>query len=101
MHSLKELIEDALASTDNDADLAKALADSGALEEIVRQGTYGDAVVRQRLNYASEASLRAALSKARRTMGAFPVPILEGRRWARSTVEEYRKGHRRTAPTAT
>lgn len=96
MHSLKELIEKCLASTDNETELARALVDSGALERIVERGTYGDATVLHRLKYSSEAGLRAAVSKARKNKGSFPLPILEGRRWPKSTVDEYRKTQKRT-----
>lgn len=104
MPSLKELITEALTSAHNDAELARSLVESGALEQIVQLGTYDDATVQKRLDYASEAGMRAAVSKARRGKGAFPLPILDGRRWSRVSVDRYRKDRRRsttsTTPTA-
>ena len=45
MTSLQQLLAAALDSSSSDNELAKALVDSGALEEIVRLGTYDDATV--------------------------------------------------------
>jgi len=91
VNSLRELLEAALAATSTESDLAKMLVDSGSLDEAIRLGTYDEQEVIQRLSYASEAALRAAVSKARRSMGTFPLPRVEGRRWSRTDVEKYRK----------
>lgn len=90
MKPLKELITQALNETTNDEDLAQKLAASGALEQIVALGTYDEDIVQDRLNYATRAALRSGISKARRNKGTFPIPIIDGRHWARSEVEEYR-----------
>lgn len=100
MSSLEDRITDVLTSTVNDAELAKTLVDSGVLAEIIRRGTYDEDAVQKRLNYSSPAALRAALSKARRRKATFPLPVMEGRRWARSAVDEYRKTHRRPSSTS-
>lgn len=94
MSSLQDLVTDALTSTDNDSDLAKALVDCGALAEIIRRGTYDEDTVQKRLSYASPAALRAALSKARRKKGSLPIPVTEGRRWGRTAVNEYQRSRR-------
>lgn len=101
MPSLEDLITEALTSARNDAELARSLVESGALEQIVRLGTYDDATVQKRLDYASEAGMRAAVSKARRGKGAFPLPILDGRRWSRASVDRYRKDRRRSTTSTT
>lgn len=100
MTSLQQLLAAALDSSSSDNELAKALVDSGALEEIVRLGTYDDATVQRRLEYGSGAGLRAAVSKSRRGKGAFPLPVLEGRRWSRRAVESYNNDRRRRSSTA-
>lgn len=91
MTELKELLTQAVNNTDNDTDLANQLIESGALAAIVRLGTYEEETVQKRLKYSSDAALRAALSKARRNKGTFPLPVLEGRRWSRQSVDDYRK----------
>ncbi|MGP5220663.1 hypothetical protein ACTXMB_15115 [Arthrobacter rhombi] len=100
MPALEELIAEAMATSSDDTELAKALVESGALDEIVRRGTYDDTAVQKRLDYSSGAGLRAAVSKARHGKGAFPLPILEGRRWSRVAVEKYNKVRRRPASSA-
>lgn len=97
MNSLRERLEAALAATSTESDLAKALVDSGSLDEAIRLGTYDEQEVIQRLSYASDAALRAAVSKARRSKGTFPLPKVEGRRWSRTDVEKYRKTQRTSA----
>lgn len=99
VETLEELIASALSTTNDDTQLAKTLVASGALAEIIRRGTYDEATVQKRLNYASANGIRSALSKARHNKGSFPEPIVEGRRWARTEVEEYRKTKRRTSQT--
>lgn len=95
---LKELINQALSEAATDDELARKLADSGALEQIVTLGTYDEDTVQERLNYASRAALRAGVSKARRNKGTFPIPVIDGRHWPRSAVEEYR-GRQQQAKT--
>lgn len=103
MKNLTKLITEALADASNDTDLAKKLVDSGALTEIARLGTYEEHTVQDRLDYASSAALRAVLSKVRRNMGSFPLPVLEGRLWSRSSVDNYSQRTRssKTAPMPT
>lgn len=100
MRSLEDRITDALTSTENDTELAKNLVDSGVLAEIIRRGTYDEDAVQKRLSYSSPAAMRAALSKARRRKATFPLPVMEGRRWARSAVDDYRKTRRRSSTTS-
>lgn len=99
MTSLHDLVTDALTSTDTEAQLARAIVDSGALEQIMAKGTLDEEAVRKRLEYSSPDALRAAVSKARHKKGHLPLPVAEGRRWARSAVDQYRKARRRTQPT--
>lgn len=101
MTSLRNLVAQALASADSDAELARTLVSTGALVEIVRRGTYGDVEVKNKLTYSSTHVLRAAVSKARRGKGGVPTPILEGRRWSRAEVDHYRRTRSRTASTTT
>lgn len=91
MSTLEEMVSEALASTETDAELAKALVASGALEEIIRRGTYNDQAVQERLGYATSNTLRAAVSRARKGGGHMPLPIIESRRWSRSAVDDYRR----------
>lgn len=97
MKSLRELLEEALASTTTDVELATTLVDSGAIDVIVQRGTYDDQAVLERLSYASAAGMRAAVSKARRSKGSFPIPKLEGRRWSRTEVDTYRNSQRESS----
>lgn len=96
MTPLKELIAQALAESTTDDDLAQKLASSGALEQIVALGTYDEDTVQERLNYATRNALRAGISKARRNKGTFPIPVIDGKYWARNTVDEYRSRQQQT-----
>jgi len=101
MKPLKELITQALNDATSDEDLAEKLAASGALEQIVALGTYDEDAVQDRLNYATRAALRSGISKARRNKGTFPIPLIDGRHWARTTVEEYRARQQQAKTSST
>jgi hypothetical protein len=91
MTTLKDLVTQALEESATDEELAQKLASTGALEQIVALGTYDEDTVQERLNYATRNALRAGISKARRNKGTFPIPVIDGKHWARNTVDEYRR----------
>lgn len=88
--TLTGLIEEALASSNTDAELASILLNSGAIQEALSQGTYDDQAVVERMNFSSSSVLRATLSKARNNKGNFPTPLISGRFWSRAEIERYR-----------
>ena len=94
MRPLGELVTDALRESGHDEVLAQALIANGALERIIELGTYDSAEVQAIFGYSSD-SLRAQLSKAKRGAGAFPLPRLDGRLWARADIEAYKREHSR------
>jgi hypothetical protein len=94
MRPLGELVTDALREGGHDEVLAQALIANGALERIIKLGTYESAEVQAIFGYSSD-SLRAQLSKAKRGAGAFPLPHLDGRFWAREDIEAYKREHAR------
>ncbi|MGJ9374385.1 hypothetical protein [Nesterenkonia sp. CF4.4] len=86
---LTTAIYQALAVSDDDAQLAGELVRSGVLRQVLDLATLTDEEVRESLGY-SAASFRATVNQTK----SFPEPAVESRRWASTDITEYEK-HRR------
>lgn len=95
MGTLEDLLTDAITSTNTDGELARAIVDSGALQEIIKRGTYSQEAVQQKLTMTA-GTLRATVSKAQRGKSSFPTPAIDGRRWSRQPIDSYLKKRSKT-----
>ncbi|WP_443453496.1 hypothetical protein [Glutamicibacter arilaitensis] len=93
--NLRQALLQALQESSSDHELAGIIVDSGLLKAIFSQATCTEAEVRERLNYSTPDAVRAAISKARAGKGNFPLPVMEGRHWSVSSVDQYRESSQR------
>lgn len=93
--NLREELLHALQEARSDRELAGIIVDSGLLNTILTEATCTEAEVRERLNYSTSDAVRAAISKARAGKANFPLPVLEGRHWSVSSVDQYRESSQR------
>lgn len=81
---LTTAIYQALATSDDDAQLAGELVRSGVLRQVLDLATLTDDQVKEALGYSS-ASFRATVNQTK----SFPEPAVESRRWASTDIAEY------------
>lgn len=92
--TLHEMIDEALARTHTDEELALALIRSPILATALRLATLTEEQVRQQLDYGQN-TLRVMQRKSEH----FPIPLDFGKRWVRSEILNYQHHHpRRGAP---
>lgn len=96
MTTLRNALQNALETTNTDAELAEALLRGTAMSEALSVAAVTDDDLQAQLGY-TKPTLRAQLSKARRQLSStFPLPVIEGRWWLASDITDYRADHARS-----
>lgn len=88
--TLHDMLDDALASTTTDEELALALVRSPILATALRLATMTEDQVREQLDYGKN-TLRVMQNKSEH----FPVPLDLGKRWVRPEILDYQQHHPR------
>lgn len=94
--TLRAMIRQAVATTDDDQALAEAITASGALAEIIGLATASTAETAQLLGIQPD-SVRKLMAKS----PTFPAPVVDARRFARTRITEYDRTRARGGPRST
>lgn len=90
--TLISAVRDALQSATTDEDLAQLLLSDQILTATLESASMTEAEVNEALGYA-EGTLRALSRRSK----AFPAPVLVGKRWRTTEIQQYRETHGRKA----